>query len=417
MLIMMGAVTGEMSLVLGIFAPEMLVISAVCFGPVLFPALARLIAWPLVRKGDVTIRMARDNVAASAKRPPRWRRRPSRSRRSPLADPDPGHRRRLGPRGERGTPRGAGHRARLLRPTAEALAGSSVVTLADASAQVGITLIDREGERELEDAQAIDPVDAVAARCLQADRDRSRTHAERSRCPHRTSSTPATASAARPRGVREGKPVSSRSSRSSRQRPPCTGTRWCRPAWRRRSPTASSSSRGLALPTRSRRSAQSCTAPGPRRVRDAWLAATDADLRRNNTFSLWVLLGPSGFYAALAIANTLLMGSLQRHREFVATRLIGATERQVRKIVLWESALVTATRSRWARSSARSWGSARPIAQSHRGEHARGRTVAGARHDRRDLPGHRHGRRGCPDGVHAPQGPPLPGRGVDPRWA
>ncbi len=56
-----------------------------------------------------------------------------------------------------------------------------------------------------------------------------------------------------------------------------------------------------------------------------------------------MLLGPSGFDAALAIANTLLMGSLQRHREFVATRLIGATERQVRKIVLWESALVTAT--------------------------------------------------------------------------
>jgi putative ABC transport system permease protein len=76
---------------------------------------------------------------------------------------------------------------------------------------------------------------------------------------------------------------------------------------------------------------------------DAWLAATDADLRKNNTFALWVLLGPSGFYAALAIANTLLIGSLQRHREFVATRLIGATERQVRKVVLWESALVTAT--------------------------------------------------------------------------
>jgi putative ABC transport system permease protein len=75
---------------------------------------------------------------------------------------------------------------------------------------------------------------------------------------------------------------------------------------------------------------------------DTWLAGVDADLRKNNSFALWVLLGPSGFYAALAIANTLLMGSLQRHREFVATRLIGATERQVRKMVLWESALVTA---------------------------------------------------------------------------
>jgi putative ABC transport system permease protein len=73
----------------------------------------------------------------------------------------------------------------------------------------------------------------------------------------------------------------------------------------------------------------------------AWIASTDTDLRSNNTLVLWVLLGPGGFYAALAIANTLLMGSLQRHREFVSTRLIGATEQQVRAMVLWESALVT----------------------------------------------------------------------------
>jgi putative ABC transport system permease protein len=36
------------------------------------------------------------------------------------------------------------------------------------------------------------------------------------------------------------------------------------------------------------------------------------------------------------------MGSMQRHREFVSIRLVGATERQVRGMVLWESALVTA---------------------------------------------------------------------------
>jgi putative ABC transport system permease protein len=54
------------------------------------------------------------------------------------------------------------------------------------------------------------------------------------------------------------------------------------------------------------------------------------------------VLGPAGFYSALAIANTLLMGSLQRRREFVATLLIGATKQQLRRMVLWESALVTA---------------------------------------------------------------------------
>ena len=147
MLVTMGSVTGELSLVLGIFAPEMLVISAVCFGPWLFPALARLIAWPLVRNGDVTIRMARDNVAASAKR--------TASLAAPTlaisaiggslfltlgiaADWD-----RAVNQEHLKAPvvvQGGGAR------TAEVLAGSSAVKLADASAPVGITLIDREGD-------------------------------------------------------------------------------------------------------------------------------------------------------------------------------------------------------------------------------------------------------------------------------
>ncbi len=73
----------------------------------------------------------------------------------------------------------------------------------------------------------------------------------------------------------------------------------------------------------------------------AWIDAADKDLRRNNQLSLWVLLGPAGLYAAMAIANTLLMGSLQRKRELVSTQLIGATKEQLRKMVLWESAIVT----------------------------------------------------------------------------
>lgn len=45
-------------------------------------------------------------------------------------------------------------------------------------------------------------------------------------------------------------------------------------------------------------------------------------------------------YSAIAIANTLLMGSLQRRHEFVTSRLLGATPAQIRRMVLWESSLV-----------------------------------------------------------------------------
>lgn len=71
-----------------------------------------------------------------------------------------------------------------------------------------------------------------------------------------------------------------------------------------------------------------------------WVAEQDEETRANNELSLILVLGPSGVYAAIAIANTLLMGSLQRRHEFIATRLVGATERQVRRLVVLEAALV-----------------------------------------------------------------------------
>jgi putative ABC transport system permease protein len=57
---------------------------------------------------------------------------------------------------------------------------------------------------------------------------------------------------------------------------------------------------------------------------------------------LILLLGPAALYSAIAIANTLLMGSLQRRHEFITSRLLGATPAQIRRMVLWESSLVAA---------------------------------------------------------------------------
>lgn len=74
---------------------------------------------------------------------------------------------------------------------------------------------------------------------------------------------------------------------------------------------------------------------------EAWLQAQSDDFRRSNDRALIVLLGPASAYAGIAIINTLLVASLRRRREFVAARLLGATPRQVRRMILWESLLVS----------------------------------------------------------------------------
>jgi putative ABC transport system permease protein len=71
-----------------------------------------------------------------------------------------------------------------------------------------------------------------------------------------------------------------------------------------------------------------------------WEAAQDEGVRQGNQLGLILLLGPAALYSAIAIVNTLLMGSLQRGHEFVTSRLLGATPAQIRRMVLWESTLV-----------------------------------------------------------------------------
>ncbi len=73
-----------------------------------------------------------------------------------------------------------------------------------------------------------------------------------------------------------------------------------------------------------------------------WEAEQAAGVREGNRLGLILLLGPAALYSAIAIANTLLMGSLQRRHEFITSRLLGATPAQIRRMVLWESSLVGA---------------------------------------------------------------------------
>lgn len=72
----------------------------------------------------------------------------------------------------------------------------------------------------------------------------------------------------------------------------------------------------------------------------AWIDQVDHDTRAMNDLGLWVLLGPSGLYAGIAVVNTILIGALQRRRELDVLGLVGATREQLRRMALWEAGLV-----------------------------------------------------------------------------
>ena len=85
------------------------------------------------------------------------------------------------------------------------------------------------------------------------------------------------------------------------------------------------------------------TGTGAQVVRaEEWERQQDDGVRKSNQLGLIMLIGPAALYSGIAIANTLLMGSLQRRHEFVTSRLLGATPAQIRRMVLWESTLVGA---------------------------------------------------------------------------
>lgn len=74
----------------------------------------------------------------------------------------------------------------------------------------------------------------------------------------------------------------------------------------------------------------------------AWIDEVDAQTRAANEVGLWVLLGPSGLYAGIAIVNAVLIGVSQRRRQFRTITLLGATGAQLRRMALWEAGLVGA---------------------------------------------------------------------------
>jgi putative ABC transport system permease protein len=76
---------------------------------------------------------------------------------------------------------------------------------------------------------------------------------------------------------------------------------------------------------------------------DDWLDANDAASREANDVGLWVLIGPAGLYAAIAMVNATLIGASQRRQQDEVVRLLGATPRQVRRMAVWEAVLIGGT--------------------------------------------------------------------------
>jgi putative ABC transport system permease protein len=77
-------------------------------------------------------------------------------------------------------------------------------------------------------------------------------------------------------------------------------------------------------------------------AKDAWIDQVDHQTRASNQVGLWVLLGPSGLYAGIAIVNAVLIGVSQRRRQLRTVSLLGATDDQLRRMAVWEAGSIGA---------------------------------------------------------------------------
>jgi putative ABC transport system permease protein len=74
---------------------------------------------------------------------------------------------------------------------------------------------------------------------------------------------------------------------------------------------------------------------------DEWIDTVTYQVRQSNNFGLMIVLGPAAFYAAIAVVNATLIGATQRRRPHEALSLLGATRDQLRRSALWQAAVIT----------------------------------------------------------------------------
>jgi putative ABC transport system permease protein len=75
---------------------------------------------------------------------------------------------------------------------------------------------------------------------------------------------------------------------------------------------------------------------------DDWLTRDGANRSATSTKILVVILGVAGLYALIGVVNAVVIAAATRRREFAAARATGLTRRQVVRMALAESSIVTA---------------------------------------------------------------------------
>lgn len=307
------------ALIVGILLPEVVVIGVVCFGRVLFPWLASLLAKPFVHR-DVAARLARDHVRAGARVP------------AALAAP-------------------------IL--AISAIAGSMIVTLSftadwttalDRAQLQAPVVVETNGDRDVAALLAQAPVTYADPRITIGDHEvvdvplaaRSRG-LEAVRGSLDTGGVAVTETYAMDAGVGVGDRIRVAGERREvgavvRDAPDLyadvlvPGEPPARPV-----PDVVFVDPGAADLDTVLAGTDATVLTG-----DAWIDQVDAQTRANNRIGLWVLLGPAGLYAAIAIVNAVLIGVAQRRTQLRTVALLGATGDQLRRTALWEAGLVGA---------------------------------------------------------------------------
>lgn len=343
-----GRLDPLLAVVTAVFAPEVVVIGVMCFGDALFPALAGLLARPFAGR-DVAARLARAQVRASS--------RTTASLAAPVVAISAIGGSLLLVMGFTADWAAALDREQLRAPLVVQLGGHSEVEavldtivrdddVAVADARRTTTLRMFEGDEwEAEEVDAVDVSDAVAARGLRAVRgDLGDLHG---RAVAVTDSWLSDSGTALGRSVRvrlHGRTVPLRIVAVVREAPDLYGDLVVDRALLGRSAPAPDTVFVVPRTTAAAAAASLRTGlPGARVLSSSrWVDEVEQHTRSTNSMVLWVMLGPAGAYAAIAVVNTVLIGIGQRRRQLRVVRLLGATRRQVRRTALWEAALAGA---------------------------------------------------------------------------
>jgi len=335
MLTLIRPSTGEGVVPLAMFTPMVLVIALTLLAPLIVPWIGRLWAVPLVAWTKVSGRLARSNVVAAPRR--------SSSLAAPILSISAIAGSMVLSLSFAADSAGADIRDAVRAPVVVTGSGPVPGAVVDAGIPLQVVRISRD-DAQLEDAEGIDP--AVASRT----RDLTPVAGDLSRLAGDTVAISKEMSGFENYHVGDEIPVTFLDRTSAELKvvaivPDAFGVN---PSLlvpldlaRRHAPTAQPE-RQFVLPADGVDPASLVRSIDHAQLATDWEADQAAGVRKGNQFGLILLLGPAALYSAIAIANTLLMGSLQRRHEFVTSRLLGATPAQLRRMVLWESSLVGA---------------------------------------------------------------------------